>query len=195
MHARRRHRRLLQPADYPGLTVGAHSFAVRAIDNSNTPDATPATFTWTVGSPHRGGHRRLRRDRHPEHAASQNDLTDCGGFGLIVGASNITIDLNGHVIDGVDLDAGILNNGYDGVTITNGAISQFDVGIQLNPGTSGNVISNVRVESNSEAGILLSDADQAGQRQHHPRQRRLRQRRGHLARQQHAAHDHHRQRA
>ena len=150
------------PQTYLGLTVGAHSFAVRAIDASNTPDPTPATFTWTVGSAPVAatvgcGEIIL------QSTILENDLTDCGGFGLIVGANNITIDLNGHVIDGVDLDAGILNNGYDGVTITNGAISQFDVGIQLNPGTSGNVISNVRVESNSEAGILLSDADQAGQ--------------------------------
>jgi parallel beta-helix repeat protein len=92
-----------------------------------------------------------------------NDLVDCGGFGLIVGADNITIDLNGHLIDGVDLDAGILNNGYDGVTIVNGTISQFYYGVQLNPGTAGNVIAGLRLESNSEAGILLSDADQNGQ--------------------------------
>ena len=92
----------------------------------------------------------------------QNDLIDCLGHGLIVGAHGITIDLNGHSIDGTGLDAGILNNGYDSVTITNGAIHEFDYGILLNPGTSLNVVTAMRLELNQEAGIALSDADQTG---------------------------------
>src|SRR5688500_14449106 len=91
-----------------------------------------------------------------------NDLIDCGGHGLIIGANGITIDLDGHMIDGIGLDSGILNNGYDSVTITNGTITQFDYGMLLNPGTSLNIIDSIRLESNQEAGLLLSDADQAG---------------------------------
>ena len=36
------------PKQYTGLTVGAHSFAVRATDAADNTDATPATYDWTV---------------------------------------------------------------------------------------------------------------------------------------------------
>ena len=86
-----------------------------------------ATATWT---PHRP---RTLADQPPAVAAEVacgefltestrvlNDIVDCPGHGLIVGAPGITIDLDGHVIDGVGMDAGILNHGHDSVTVTNG---------------------------------------------------------------------------
>jgi hypothetical protein len=36
---------------YGGLTLGAHSFAGRAIDGSDNEDPTPATYTWRVTQP------------------------------------------------------------------------------------------------------------------------------------------------
>ena len=36
------------PQNYTGLTVGAHTFSVRAIDESAQVDASPATYSWTV---------------------------------------------------------------------------------------------------------------------------------------------------
>jgi hypothetical protein len=39
------------PANYTGLVVGAHTFAVQAIDLAGNPDATPATYAWTVEAP------------------------------------------------------------------------------------------------------------------------------------------------
>ena len=95
--------------------------------------------------------------------ALNNDLIDCLGVGLIVGAHDVTIDLNGHVIDGTGIDAGVLNNGFDSVTVKGGHIHEFDFGVQLNPGSSENVVTGVRLENNQEAGIGLSDADQNGQ--------------------------------
>ena len=92
-----------------------------------------------------------------------NDLIDCGGYGLIVGAPGITIDLDGHIVDGMGLDAGILNNGHDDVTITNGFVHEFLYGVQLNPGTARNVVHDLRIELAGEAAIALADADQAGQ--------------------------------
>src|SRR5918997_532821 len=61
------------------------------------------------------------------------------------------------------LDAGILINGYDSVTVTGGQIHEFDFGVMLGAGTSQNVVHGTRVENNQEAGIGLSDADQNGQ--------------------------------
>src|SRR5262245_4910409 len=68
------------------------------------------------------------------------DLIDCPGDGLVIGASGITVDLNGHTVDGVStstvcgadprgLPAGIANHGgFDRVTVGNGTIRQFDTG-------------------------------------------------------------------
>jgi hypothetical protein len=39
------------PALYKGLTVGSHTFNVRARSTSGTYDATPATYSWTVTAP------------------------------------------------------------------------------------------------------------------------------------------------
>ncbi|HEV2950751.1 MAG TPA: right-handed parallel beta-helix repeat-containing protein, partial [Actinomycetota bacterium] len=145
------------PKTYTGLATGDHEFWVRATDAASNFDTK--MYAWTVGPPPVAdrvscGQILTRSTR------LLNDLVDCGGHGLIVGAPGITIDLDGHVVDGLGLDAGILNNGHDDVTITNGLVTQFLYGVQLNPGTARNVVHDLRLEGNEEAGIALSDADQ-----------------------------------
>ena len=59
-----------------------------------------------------------------------NDLVDCPGNGLLVGADNITIDLNGHTIDGTNArkpgTAAIETKGLRAnVTIVNGTVTDF----------------------------------------------------------------------
>ena len=88
-----------------------------------------------------------------------NDLLDCLGNGLVIGANGITLDLGGHTIDGTGLGIGILNNGFDSVTITNGIVQEFDFGVQLNDGTAMNIVSNMTLQLNQEAAIHLVDAD------------------------------------
>ncbi len=145
------------PKTYTGLATGDHEFWVRATDAASNFDTK--MYAWTVGAPPVAesvscGQILTRSTR------LLNDLVDCGGHGLIVGAPGITIDLDGHVVDGLGLDAGILNNGHDDVTITNGLVTQFLNGVQLNPGTARNSVHRLRVEGNDEAGVALSDADQ-----------------------------------
>ncbi len=36
------------PKNYSGLSLGSHTFDVRAIDGAGNLDATPASFTWNV---------------------------------------------------------------------------------------------------------------------------------------------------
>jgi hypothetical protein len=68
-----------------------------------------------------------------------NNLTGCSGSGLRVGGKGITIDLNGNRIVG-DLDgfdSGIVNatgffDGHRDLTIRNGVIKNFDVGVSSN---------------------------------------------------------------
>ena len=54
-----------------------------------------------------------------------NDLVDCSANGLIIGANNITVDLNGHTIDGTNKVDGIDVRKHANVKILNGTITDF----------------------------------------------------------------------
>ena len=60
------------------------------------------------------------------------DLIDCPSNGIVIGADDITLDLNGHVIDGDGTefagcgnrefcDVGVLDIDHDGVTVRDGS--------------------------------------------------------------------------
>jgi parallel beta-helix repeat protein len=69
-----------------------------------------------------------------------SDLEDCPNHGVVIGAAGITLDLNGHRIDGdgtpaagcdpqVELcDVGVLNEGFNGVAVEHGSVRQFAFG-------------------------------------------------------------------
>jgi parallel beta-helix repeat protein len=68
-----------------------------------------------------------------------SDLVNCPNNGIVIGADDITVDLNGHLIDGdgaefagcpedEPCDFGVLNDGHDGVTVRDGSVRQFAVG-------------------------------------------------------------------
>lgn len=84
------------------------------------------------------------------------DLGPCPGSGLIVGADGITIDLGGHTLFGsrpaelfVDepfsYGFGVMDAGYDNVTITNGTIERFTMGVGFRDGVSGTTISHLDI--------------------------------------------------
>jgi parallel beta-helix repeat protein len=74
-----------------------------------------------------------------------NDLLNCPGTGLIIGADNITVDLNGHTIDGTNQKSGIDNEKHAKVTIMNGTITDFrPEGVNLF-GARANVLRNLTV--------------------------------------------------
>lgn len=75
------------------------------------------------------------------------DLVDCPDEGLVIGADDITLDLNGHTIDGDAVspascpvegrvcDVGVDNSaGHRGVTIEGGSIQQFTAGVVVTGG-------------------------------------------------------------
>jgi nitrous oxidase accessory protein NosD len=59
-----------------------------------------------------------------------SDLT-CAGNGLVVGADNITINLNGHRLSGNGTGAGIGAISHAGLSVLNGAIDRFEGGVRL----------------------------------------------------------------
>ena len=67
-----------------------------------------------------------------------SDLVDCPNNGIVIGADDIILDLNGHTIDGDNAlvepcpefcDVGVLNDGHNGVAVTHGSVRQFVVGV------------------------------------------------------------------
>ena len=70
-----------------------------------------------------------------------HNLVNCPNNGIIIGADNVTLDLNYHRIDGDGTpasgcdprtefcDVGVLNDGHDGVTVVHGSVRQFAVGV------------------------------------------------------------------
>jgi parallel beta-helix repeat protein len=90
-----------------------------------------------------------------------NDLLDCPGDGLVIGASNIKLDLGGHTIDGVNnpTSDGINNKGgFDNVTVRHGTVQQFHIGLELS-GADGNKLEHLTLTQNSFDGIRLSGSN------------------------------------
>lgn len=98
------------------------------------------------------------------------DLLDCPGSGIVIGADGITLDLNGHVVDGDGVagdetngcGAGIANSlclprdrGHDDVTITGGTVREFETGVSIRR-SAGVVISRTLFTGN-ESGVGLND--------------------------------------
>jgi large repetitive protein len=71
-----------------------------------------------------------------------SDLVDCTHHGIVIGADDLTLDLNGHTITGDGdktkpcpkdefCDSGVLNEGHDGVTVRDGAVRGFANGVAV----------------------------------------------------------------
>ncbi|MGQ0576199.1 MAG: right-handed parallel beta-helix repeat-containing protein [Pseudonocardia sp.] len=146
---------------YTGLAVGPHTFAVRAVDVENLRDPSPATFGWNVTAV-----PALTEVSCGEILTQSvmlaNDLIDCEGTALVIGADGITVDLGGRVVDGTGLGAGILNPRHQRVAVTNGTISEFEHGVEFGPGAGRGALSALQLSGNAVAGVLLADADDAG---------------------------------
>jgi parallel beta-helix repeat protein len=90
-----------------------------------------------------------------------NDLTNCPGDGLVIGANNIKLDLGGHTIDGVNnpTSDGINNKGgFDNVIVRHGTIQQFHIGVELT-NADGNKLTRLEVTQNPFDGIRLTGSN------------------------------------
>jgi parallel beta-helix repeat protein len=92
-----------------------------------------------------------------------NDLTNCPGDGIVIGADDITLDLNGHTVDGDRAgddseDFGIDNtSGHDGVTIKGGSIRDFVEGVEIH-GASDNIVRDLATSHHWHSGIFVFES-------------------------------------
>jgi parallel beta-helix repeat protein len=96
------------------------------------------------------------------------DLVDCPNNGIVIGADDITLDLNGHVIDGdgtpaagcdpeVEFcDNGVAIGGHDGVTVMHGSVREFANGVGVESARHARLL-GISSSSNLSFGIVFFD--------------------------------------
>ena len=84
------------------------------------------------------------------------DLVDCPGEGIVIGASEITLDLGGHTVKGNATGYGIANGYYERVTVRDGTVRDFDVGVGIGPVTD-TALLRLRIRDSRGPGIWLSE--------------------------------------
>ena len=89
------------------------------------------------------------------------NLHNCRGDGLVVRANNITVNLNGHTVDGRGRrsTAGVRIAGFHGVTVTGGVIRQFGKGIWLVRADDDKIVNNV-VTGSFDEGIFTNETSE-----------------------------------
>src|SRR3954465_610991 len=95
-----------------------------------------------------------------------HNLVNCPKNGIIIGADDITFDLNYHTIDGAGratagcdpqqefCDEGIVDDGHDGVAVVNGSVRQFDIGADVNGARDARLL-GITASMNDFIGIRL----------------------------------------
>jgi parallel beta-helix repeat protein len=97
-----------------------------------------------------------------------SDLVNCPNNGIVIGADNITLDLNGHTIDGDNTptdpcpqeepcDFGVVNlTGHDRLTIEGGTVQQFSVGIIVDGDADQTHLHQLTASDNTDFGIIVA---------------------------------------
>lgn len=91
-----------------------------------------------------------------EDTTLTKDLIDCSGHGLIIGEDNLTLDCNGHLIDGYNpspRDSGVYVSYQEGVTVKNCNLQGFWHGIDFLGGQKNTLINSSAM--NNEWGIVI----------------------------------------
>jgi parallel beta-helix repeat protein len=95
-----------------------------------------------------------------------SDLVACPNNGIVIGADDITLDLNGHTIDGdgelkeacaddETCDVGVVNAGHTRVTIEGGSVREFRLAI-LVVGASDNRLLNLSATRSIFSGVIIA---------------------------------------
>jgi parallel beta-helix repeat protein len=95
-----------------------------------------------------------------------HNLSNCPNNGIVIGADDITLNLNGHTIEGDGTpaagcdpatefcDVGVANFGYDGVRVIHGSLRQFGGGVDFGKARRTRLLS-ISAARNADVGIQL----------------------------------------
>jgi parallel beta-helix repeat protein len=96
------------------------------------------------------------------------DLVDCPSNGIVIGADDITLDLDGHTVAGNGqpikrcprdeiCDVGVVNDGHDRITVRNGSVRDFASGVFIGRARHNRVL-NVSSSSNQFFGFVIAES-------------------------------------
>jgi parallel beta-helix repeat protein len=100
-----------------------------------------------------------------------NDLLDCPSNGIVIGADDVTLDLNGHTIAGDGeavrrcrrgefCDTGVVNDGHDGVTVRDGSVGKFFAGVFVGRARQNRVL-GISSSRNQFFGFVIADSSRS----------------------------------
>jgi parallel beta-helix repeat protein len=99
------------------------------------------------------------------------DFLHCPNNGIVIGADNVTLDMNGHTVAGDGrlvkrcprgqfCDVGLLNDGHDGVTVTGGSVRDFAIGAFVGKARHNHVL-DISSSRNDFFGIVFAESAQS----------------------------------
>ena len=128
--------------------------------------------TFAVGHGRRGRARQIRcGETITTDTTLDNDLVNCPNNGIIIAADDVTLDLNGHTIDGdgtefadcpknTFCDVGVAEDRHDGIIVKHGSVREFEFG--LNVGRSDHLRAlGISTARNRFAGFLFVRCDRS----------------------------------
>jgi parallel beta-helix repeat protein len=92
------------------------------------------------------------------------DLVNCPNNGILIGADGITLDLNGHLVDGDGTpasgcnpreefcDVGVGDQGHDRVTVMHGSVREFGIGAVMSRASHARLL-DISASNNGGAGL------------------------------------------
>ncbi len=143
----------------PGTTTTTRPTTTTTVPATTTTTTVPGTTTTTTvpgttTTTQPGGGRIVCGQTVMASITLRADLGPCLGDGLVVKASNVTVDLNGHTITGAGSNpagaidqAGIHLDGVGSVTVRGGTVRRFFVGVLVKGGQN-NLITHMTAAHN-----------------------------------------------
>ena len=119
----------IRPAAVPAALVGLAAVAILVLAGVVALSGAEAASKVSCG------------DTITTDTTLHRNLLNCPNNGIIIGADNVTLDLNGHTIDGDGTpdascdpvkdfcDFGVAFEGHDGITVKHGTVGQFEGGV------------------------------------------------------------------
>jgi parallel beta-helix repeat protein len=97
-----------------------------------------------------------------------SDVTNCPNNGIVIGADDVALDLNGHVVDGDGTefagcpkdelcDVGVANDGHAGVIVRDGSVREFGVGVLVG-GARKNRVVKISSSGHTSFGAVFGDS-------------------------------------
>lgn len=147
-------------SDYLGKDFGGGTYPYNKTNDGIGDSDIPYNINLTAGSDHLpltndDGSLSVDCPVITEDTRLIGDLTCTGETGIVIGADHITLDCNGHFINGTGVGAGVDVDFHQDIVIKNCNITNFYYGIRLVNTTNVDIIERNNIEFNDFYGVYI----------------------------------------